>query len=157
METDDIDKLLILQEESYSKNGLKPILPLSLFSRFLSELMKRNLVDIFSISKDKDIHSMRALLKWNNNVYDFIAGTSEKHKRENGTHYLVWKLLQKYSEQGFALFDFMGANTKNIIDFKRSFGGELKEYYDLTYYSSKAIKMLFKVNDFRQRLLRKQN
>jgi lipid II:glycine glycyltransferase (peptidoglycan interpeptide bridge formation enzyme) len=86
-----------------------------------------------------------------------MAGTSEKYKREHSTHYFIWKLLQKYSELGFIIFDFMGANTKNIVEFKRSFGGELREYYDLTYYSSKAIKMLFKANDFRKQLLRKQN
>ena len=157
IKTNDIDKLLILQEESYFKNGLKPPLPLGLFRKLLSVLMERELIDIFLISKDNNIHSMRALLKWNNNVYDFIAGTSEKYKKENGTHYLVWKLLQKYSELGFSIFDFMCANTKNIVDFKRSFGGELREYYDLTYYSSKTIKMLFKVNDFRKQLLRKQS
>jgi lipid II:glycine glycyltransferase (peptidoglycan interpeptide bridge formation enzyme) len=155
--TNDIDRLLILQEESYSKNGLKPILSLSLFRKFLSKLMEQELVDIFSISKENNIHSMRALLKWNNSVYDFIAGTSEKYKRENSTHYLVWQLLQKYSELGFTVFDFMGANTKNIVDFKRSFGGELREYYDLKYYSSKTVKILFKANDFRKQLLRKQN
>jgi lipid II:glycine glycyltransferase (peptidoglycan interpeptide bridge formation enzyme) len=157
IKTNDIDKLLTLQEESYFKNGLKPPISLSLFNRLLSQLMKKEFVDIFSISKGNNIHSMRALLKWNNTLYDFIAGTSEKYKKENATHYLLWKLLQKYSELGFTLFDFMGANTKNIIDFKRSFGGELKEYYNLLYYSSKTIKMLFKINDFKKQLLRKQN
>ena len=155
--TNDIDKLLILQEESYFNSGLKPILSLSLFHNFLSKLMEQGLVDIFSISKENNIHSMRALLRWNNIVYDVMAGTSEKYKREHSTHYFVWKLLQKYSELGFTIFDFMGANTKNIVEFKRPFGGELREYYDLTYYSSKAIRMLFKVNDFKKQLLRKQN
>jgi len=155
--TNDINTLLILQEESYFKNSLKPILALSSFNRFLSLLMEKELVDIFSISKENNVHSMRALLKWNNTIYDFIAGTSEKHKKENGTHYLVWKLLQKYSEFGFTLFDFMGANTQNIIDFKRSFGGELREYYNLAYYASNTIKMLIKINDFKKLLLRKQS
>ena len=150
-------KLLELQEESYAKSGIKPVLPIASFEKFINAAKEKNIVDIYSISQGDDIHSMRAMLKWNNTVYDWIAGTDAQFKNSNATHYLLWELFKKYSADNYSYFDFMGANTKNITDFKRSFGGSLTEYFDLTYYSSSLVKLMIKIDRLRKRASRKQD
>ncbi|HQJ74809.1 MAG TPA: GNAT family N-acetyltransferase [Bacteroidota bacterium] len=145
---DNVEKLIDLHFESYSRNKIKPILDYDTFTNFVKLALENNICDIYSISIDNEIHSMRALLKWKDIIYDWIAGTETKYRNYNSTHFLLWELLKKYSNDNKRLFDFMGANTKSISDFKRLFGGELKEYYDLKYYSSNLFKSVEKISNF---------
>ena len=78
---------------------------------------------------------------------NLTAYSFKKMKENNYTHLLVWKILQKVQSEGYKTFDFMGANTPKIIDFKKSFGGKLVTYYNLKRYSSSFIKTLFEIND----------
>jgi lipid II:glycine glycyltransferase (peptidoglycan interpeptide bridge formation enzyme) len=147
-EDDNIESLITLQEESYKKNGLKPILDNSTFIKFCNNARDAGLLKVFSIyGNEGKIYSSRAILLWNNVVYDWIAGTSTDFQHTNSTHLLVWEILKKYSKEGYRSFDFMGANTRKIIDFKKSFGGKLTTYYDVKYYSSSFVKLLFRINE----------
>jgi hypothetical protein len=154
-EENDPDNLINLHWESYSRKGMNTIIDRALMKKFIKKTLEKNIGKIFTISDNKGvITSSRAVLCWNNIVYDWIAGTSVKSKESNSTHFLLWKILQIYSRKGCRFFDFMGANTKKILDFKRSFGGELTTYYEVKHYSSKWIKMLTNINDYRHRLSR---
>ncbi len=44
---------------------------------------------------------------------------------------LLGKMVLRYQEKGFASFDFVGANTPAIAEFKRKFGPTLTPYYHL--------------------------
>jgi CelD/BcsL family acetyltransferase involved in cellulose biosynthesis len=152
-----ITKLIELQEESYAKSGIKPVLTAALFEKLITTVKEKKLADVYSISLGDDIHSMRAVLKWNNNIYDWIAGSAASFRNSNATHFLLWNMLRNFSNNNYLYFDFMGANTKNIIDFKRSFGGELKEYYDITYYSSSFLQSMLFIDNILKRSSREQD
>lgn len=137
IEKDNPSLLLALQEESYRRNGLKPVLPYDIFERYCAVLIRSGLLRIYSISDSNgNVHSERAVVLWNGCSYDWIAGTDAKWIEGNATHLLVWEMMKRLSAGGYGTFDFLGANTPHIVDFKQSFGGELRNYYEATFYSS---------------------
>jgi len=147
VEKDTPSLLLTLQEESYRRNGLKPILPHSIFDQYCNALLKNKMLRIYSIFDSKgNVHSERAVVLWKNCAYDWIAGTDPRLLEENTTHLLVWEIMKRLSAEGYTTFDFLGANTPYIVDFKQSFGGELKNYYEATFYSSRFMKLLNMLN-----------
>lgn len=149
------DTLIEMHQESYRGKGMSMILDKESLLSYVQKVKEKGLIKIYTIyNSEGKVCASRALVLWNNIVYDWIAGTSTELKENNATHYLVWKILQKYSKEKYDLFDFMGANTKKIIDFKKSFGGNLVPYYEVKYYSSKWIKILFSINEFRHKLMR---
>ncbi len=150
----DPERLLDFQIESYSRSGLKPLMSKTDFIKLIDLARKKNICRLYSVSSKDKIHSMRAALTWKNKVYDWIAGTATEHLTSNATHFLVFDILKKFSDEGYSTFDFLGANTKTIADFKRSFGGDLCPYYNTVYYSSPAIKALIGINNFINRLSR---
>jgi hypothetical protein len=151
-EENEPENLISLHQESYSRKGRNIILDKGLLKNYIEKVQEKKLVKIFKITDSNGmINSCRAILQWNNIVYDWIAGTSSNNKENNATHFLVWNILRQYSREGYIKFDFMGANTKNIIDFKRMFGGELIPYFEVKY-SSKWFKILLNINDIRHKL-----
>jgi lipid II:glycine glycyltransferase (peptidoglycan interpeptide bridge formation enzyme) len=142
-EKDNPTVLMKLQEESYLRNGLRPLLPRDVFERYAQELLARKLLRIYSIADAQgNIHAERAVVLWKQQVYDWIAGTDTRFMEHNATHLLVWEILTRLSAEGYTTFDFLGANTPHIVDFKQSFGGKLTTYYDVSFYRSRWIKML---------------
>jgi lipid II:glycine glycyltransferase (peptidoglycan interpeptide bridge formation enzyme) len=147
VEEDNIDGLVKLHEESYTRRNIKPVIDNDTLKKYCLNVKKNNLMRIFSIyGEDNTMYSSRAILVWNKMVYDWIAGAGKDNLNSNATHLLVWNILQKLIREGYKSFDFMGANTPGIIDFKKSFGGELHTTYDVTFYSSRFMSMLFKIN-----------
>lgn len=55
---------------------------------------------------------------------------------------LLGHVLQRLSASGVALFDFVGANTPSIAEFKRRFGPQLTPYYRVERTSAVALKVL---------------
>ncbi len=146
-EKTDPTQLLQFQEESYSRNHLKPPLPFHLFKRYCDVLLRKKFLRIFSIAgKEGNVYGERAVVVWKNFAYDWIAGTNAQYLDENANHLLAWEIFKKLSSEGVTTFDFLGANTPSIVEFKRSFGGELVTYYEVRYFSSAMMKALEALN-----------
>ncbi len=140
-------QLLQFQEESYSRNHLKPPLPFHLFKRYCDVLLRKKFLRIFSISdKEGNVYGERAVVVWKSFAYDWIAGTNPQYLDENANHLLAWEIFKKLSSEGAKTFDFLGANTPSIVEFKRSFGGELVTYFEVRYFSSAMMKALETLN-----------
>jgi hypothetical protein len=54
---------------------------------------------------------------------------------------LIGKMLPLLAEKGFARFDFMGANTPSVAEFKRKLGPRLETYYGINYVGRKTLKV----------------
>lgn len=61
---------------------------------------------------------------------------------------LVGEMLPGLALNGFTRFDFMGANTPPIAEFKRRFGSELLQYQRLTLFTRRELKLLHGLKRF---------
>lgn len=55
---------------------------------------------------------------------------------------LIGEMLPKLAADGIERFDFMGANTPPIAEFKRRFGCSLEQYYRLSLFTRRELKVL---------------
>ncbi|MEX0599100.1 MAG: GNAT family N-acetyltransferase, partial [Rhodothermales bacterium] len=75
-----------------------------------------------------EIHAAVVILNDGRTAYYWIAGS----RPGDGMTVLIGELLPRLFNQGIELFDFMGANTPGIAEFKRKFGARLVPYFALT-------------------------
>jgi hypothetical protein len=85
-------------------------------------------------------------------LYDWLAG-SDPPLAPSGSHWLLHVLLSRYLDAGCRHFDFMGANTPGVSDFKRSFGGSQIAYMEMEWYRPSLLRH---VNQLRSRLKQRQ-
>lgn len=143
IQKDDPTVLLRFQELSYARAGMKPILSLSIFKRVCDAVARPRLLRIYSIvDAEANVHAERAILVYKDRAYDWIAGTNLEMEDEHANHLLVWEIFKRLSDEGVQTFDFLGANTPSVVEFKRSFGGELICYFEVRYFSSPLVHTL---------------
>ncbi len=155
-EMGDLETLLTLQEQSYARSALRPIMGREKFRAVCSALLSKGILKIYSISDSTGVvHSSRAVVIAGQTAFDWIAGSNPATMEENGMHLLVWEIFERLSRSGIVRFDFLGANTPSIVEFKRSFGGMLVNYYDIRWYASTIIKIFFGANNVMHNIRRK--
>ena len=81
-----------------------------------------------------------------NRVYALFSGIDLNYRNEQYTEYLHATVLQEAEFQG-KMFDFLGANTPDFEQFKRSFGGQLQQGFRVIYYKNFTTRVLLKLRE----------
>jgi lipid II:glycine glycyltransferase (peptidoglycan interpeptide bridge formation enzyme) len=156
VEKDDPTLLLKFQEMSYAKANLKPVLPPPIFQRYCEAVKRAGLLRIFSaVDAEANVHAERAVVVHGDQAYDWIAGTNSQIEDEHANQLVVWEILKRLSAERVQTFDFLGANTQSVTEFKRAFGGKFACYFEVKYFSSPFVRFLDSLNQWRLRSKRK--
>lgn len=140
-------------ELSYSRHGIAPPIPKQRVRLWIDELKRNGMVDMYAARRlDGRCAAVRAVTRDGEMLYDWLAG-SEPAVAPSASHWLVHAILTRYHEKGCLHFDFMGANTPGVADFKRGFGGDLVPYTDAEWYRPALLKT---INRLRNRCIRRQ-
>jgi hypothetical protein len=81
----------------------------------------------------KPVSARIILFSENDTVHDWVAAAHPDHLRTGATSYLIYKIMEHYSQRGFKYFDWNGANMESIARFKSNFGGKLTPYYAVSW------------------------
>lgn len=139
--------------ESYHRHGIQPPIPVPEIQRWLSDLHRQGLVQMYAARRaDGRCVATRAFVRDGATVYDWLAG-SNPPLAPSGSHWLLHTLLTREIDAGITRFDFMGANTPGVSDFKRSFGGTPLQYVDMEWFRPSLLKHL---NRLRIRRIQRQ-
>jgi peptidoglycan pentaglycine glycine transferase (the first glycine) len=104
---------------------------------------------------DGIISASALVIKGNKEVTLFMDGYDPKFKRFNSKHLLIWKLLEKYSNEGYSIFNFGGVTSvtlkenkyEGLNNFKIGFNSTIVEYIgDLELITNKTLYLLEKSN-----------
>ncbi|MDX9758014.1 MAG: GNAT family N-acetyltransferase [Bacteroidota bacterium] len=134
--------IVAMFEQSYRRHGVRPPLPPSALERWLHELRECGLAHCFAaLHPDGRPAAVRVVLRDDATVYDWLAG-ADLAVAPSASHWLVHHILERFSSQGCTLFDFMGANTPGVVDFKRGFGGTAVPYMDAEWYRPTLLRHL---------------
>lgn len=130
-DTNDFEKCLTLIKKTYSR--VKLPCPDRTFFYYASKVFNDKCSFIkFSVKFKDEIIGCRFLLCYKGLVYDWFAGTDEKHHDKYPNDYLLWKIFQWAKENNYSTFDFGGAGKPNkqygVRDYKLKFGGELVNF-----------------------------
>ena len=135
-----ISNVIDLCKESYGRHHRPlPVNPAEL-ADFISYLRDQSLVRIFTLTPiTGQIPSAAiALLIDREIAYYWIAGSVPGHSMT----VLLGNLFPLLRSEGIKLFDFVGANTQLIAEFKRRFGPTLTPYYAASSYPNRLFAFL---------------
>lgn len=91
-------------------------------------------------------------VKYGDTVYMLMDGYDPKYKRFNAKHLLIWKLIEKYSKEGYKKFNIGGLTNilsdddlKGLTQFKLNFGSYVNEYMgDLELITNNTLYFLYR-------------
>jgi CelD/BcsL family acetyltransferase involved in cellulose biosynthesis len=149
-----LDLVVRMFEQSYLRHGTLPPIPGTTLERWLRALTECGITNCFAARHpDGRYAAVRVVIRNGNVLYDWLAGV-DPSVAPSAAHWLVHALLARYAAEGCMLFDFMGANTPGVTDFKRSFGGYDHEYHEAEWYRPSVLRHLNALRNKRQRLRR---
>ncbi len=129
--SDLLGKCIELCAAGYERKGRPfPLNPQSLLN-ITQDLASNQMIRVFAASSGKDAPGSQrpeaglVILHDETTAYYWIAGSEPGPAMT----VLIGKVLPALKEAGFKTFDFVGANTPNIAEFKRRFGATLTPYH----------------------------
>ncbi len=126
--------------ESYARHGRRLPLPADRLHRLIEQLSIEGSVVRFGARGRSSgaIEAAVAILRDDRSAYYWVAGSTPGPAMT----VLVGAFLPVLASQGIGRFDFMGANTPSIAEFKRRFGCRLLRYQRLALFTRKELRLL---------------
>lgn len=141
-------------EQSYLRHGNLPPIPGTIITPWLNLLRQRGIARCFAARHpDGRCAAVRVVVAEGGTLYDWLAG-ADPSVAPSASHWLLHSVIAWHSARDFQLFDFMGANTPGVTDFKRSFGGYEYEYYEADWYRPAFLRHLNAIRSKRLRVRR---
>ena len=145
-ESDDPEFIVRFIVESYSFHKIAPPVSAVQIEKIIQLALKKNFGKLYYLYIDNKPVGGIFLLFDNKRVFALFSGIDRTARSENYTEYMHASVLGHKEFTGKE-FDFLGANTKDFEQFKRSFGGELKTYYRVRYLKNNWIALLLKLRE----------
>jgi len=117
------------------------------FKRRFIEMLKtvQGRAILYALSDADDILSVRVeLIDNNEKVEDWIAGTTMDGREKRIGPYFVHRILLDLKQKGYKYFDWNGANTPGVTDFKNNFNGQLKPFARIDRWKNKCYELAYK-------------
>jgi len=153
-ESADPSALVRFVTDSYHHHHLHPPVRPNELTQHFSNLLEAGLGRIFYLEKEgKSLAGLMILID-RKTVYAYFAGIDREIRETHYTDYLHAAVMENSEFQNRS-FDFSGANTQTLEQFKRSFGGSLHVYYRVSY-SANYLVSLIRWLRRRQQLRRRQ-
>jgi lipid II:glycine glycyltransferase (peptidoglycan interpeptide bridge formation enzyme) len=128
-ESGDKQTMIDLYLHSYRRHKIKPLVPESDLRQFLDMALKLPQCKLYYCRDETKILAGRFVLRDDHILYDLLAGSADDEGL--ASTFLVYNILKSHADTNY-IFDFMGADHPQIEEFKRGFGGELVNGYQVT-------------------------
>lgn len=148
------DKLITFVTDSYKYHKLKPPVSADKIDLLIHQCIEKNLGRLYYLIIDGNPAASLFILYDQKRVYALFSGIDISYRNEQYTEYLHTAVLQEPEYQG-KLFDFLGANTPEFEQFKRSFGGNLQQSFRVVYYKNIVTRFLLKFREQQHLLSRR--
>jgi lipid II:glycine glycyltransferase (peptidoglycan interpeptide bridge formation enzyme) len=145
-ETKETSVLIDLIDKSYARHGMKPLIEKKYLHHFLTLALNLTNVKMYFLKAHQKIIAARLVLYDKDTVYDLLAGSDDQAGA--GSTYLVYHIM-KQSIPNYRYFDFMGADHSEIEQFKRGFGGSLRQGFRIMSQPGLILSLLIKVHEYR--------
>jgi hypothetical protein len=121
------ETLANLSVAGYERNNKRAPLSKTRLAAFIQEATKGVGAELVGARRQStgEIESAIAILRDESVAYYWIAGGTPGASMT----VLLRELFQRLADEGLEIFDFVGANTDSIAEFKRRFGGRLTTYF----------------------------
>ncbi len=139
-----------LMAQSYRHHQIRPPINKTEFENFAKILLERKLLAGYAIMKGAKTLAFMMVIEDKPWVYAMFSGKNFEHEHSGAELYLHWRILQLYREKGYESFDLLGAMSPSISRVKIELGGILKRRDFARFYRHRIIRLLFKIQTFRE-------
>ena len=136
----DIATCVSLCADSYGRSGRRLPLASDRLHGFIGRLKTGGAVALYGVRNtfSREIEATVIVPRDDLAAYYWMAGSLPGPAMT----VLIGELLQILAEDGVERFDFVGANTPSIAEFKRKFGCSLQQYQGITFFARKELRLL---------------
>lgn len=124
---ENIDEFYRLYELTFSKQDRTPPIKKEFIKSMYYLLRKEGKCQLY-FAKSKEINISSALIIWDKKKAYYLLAASDPQFKLGAPSFLIWKIIEDLSKN-FNSLDLCGANTDNIVKFKRDFATKLVPYY----------------------------
>lgn len=125
-----LSQLYNMEKERYEKQGLNsPLVSLKYLENIFS-LYPQNLC-LYAIYDDKRNVISLELTHEYNNKFLLLIGAIKTEENGDVNQFSTWELIKKAKEENYKYVDFVGANKKNLCEFKSQFNPSLGFSYSI--------------------------
>lgn len=126
---------------SYRRSGRPAPLSETALAALVDRLREAGLAMAFAVRRKGtgDVEASVVAVRDDRSAYYWLAGS----RPGNAMTVLIGEMLPRLFDTGIESFDFVGANTPSIAEFKRRFGAELLPYFRLVRYMRPDLKLLY--------------
>lgn len=114
-------------EDTYKKSNIEPPIPLEHY-KTLFEVLYPDKLKILFAEYDGKIIAGAIFPHFGDRVYYWDGASYRKYNKVAPNNLIQWHLIQWAVENGFKVYDMVGANIPSIAKFKASFGGDMVRY-----------------------------
>lgn len=141
-ETDEIDKHIALQKETFRRQGMKTPFSDNIPRVIFSEVTKRNQGTLLkAVDEHNKIHATCFLVWDSENAYNLMLGVDTELRKSGAVQLLLWEAI-KYCSPKVNVFNFEGSMLPHIEPIFRHFGGVQTPYFRISKDKNKAVKLL---------------
>lgn len=139
----DLDNIVALCADGYQRNGRTFPLAQQQLRALAGDLMAQNMVRCFSAVDPATgkVEAGVAVLYDGVRAYYWIAGSNPGPAMT----VLIGQMLPALQAAGIQTFDFVGANTPGIAEFKRRFGATLTPYFAVTHTPNRLLATVLRI------------
>ena len=133
-------EIVQLNQDSYKRQGRPAYINTENTVKLVEPLLSAKKVRVFGLNanRESDFSAGVIILFHNKTAYYWIAGS----RPGAAMTVLLGKLLPQLFESGIEKFDFVGANTPTIAEFKRRLGASLETYFHVSKTSSILLRLI---------------
>ena len=139
--SDHIEPLIEFVKSSYLMHHKIPPISGDQLKILFQEILNQKLGSIYYLKTKSKILAGLIVLHDSKSVYALFMGIDPTERNQNYNKYIYASVMEMKEHLG-KKFDFLGANEQDFEILKRSFGGELENFYKVSYTRNTWIKWL---------------
>ena len=137
--SNEVEALLDLAKASFGRQGRALPVEAARLRQLVTSLLASGLARLFTASlAGGAAEGALVVLRDETTAHDWFVGSRPGPARTR----LTYDVLAQLHDEGVRCYDFGGANTPSIAEFKRRFGGTLVPYYRVEYYARPELRLL---------------
>ena len=142
-----IKEFLKLEDLTYTRQGENKKASNTQTFNFLNDIRGKIKFLVYLIKYEQKPVAGRIELFDGKTAYDWKAGADPEYFETGLNQIIVWEIIKDVKNKGMEYFNFGGANTESIANYKSKFNFHLTPYYSATKVVGLIPKLLFKIKE----------
>ena len=116
-------------KDTYKKSNTKPPISMKYYQMVFDVLYQKKQLKVLFAEYDGKVVAGAIFPYFDNRIYYWDGASYQEYNKVAPNNLIQWHLIEWAVENGFKVYDMIGANIPSIAKFKASFGGDMVKYF----------------------------